>query len=139
MPRPITEDQALLVAQAAAVDRDGRTLGRVVDLYWDDHTGRPTWVAVRLVDELRPADDAGVTAAPLASASYARGLLTLDVTADQVVGSPRLEDADHLDAPAEVRLYRHYGLSPAGDTDVDPGTGSTVREGGSAHSLLPPA
>ncbi|GAA0291977.1 hypothetical protein [Kineococcus aurantiacus] len=142
---PISEDQAFLVARSVAVDRDGTQVGPVTGIYYDDHTGRPEWVTVALALDPSEADGAlppaGERFVPLASAAYSRGRLHLDVTTGQVRTAPQVADGnDHLDGAAEVDLYRHYGLSPAGDTDVDPATGTTPRthaEPGD-HSLLPP-
>jgi hypothetical protein len=158
---PISEDQAFLVARATGYDRDGSRIGPVVGIYSDNHTGRPEWVTLSVepaTGDAPAADEAStdtpaagpsgertatgpVRFAPLASASYGRGRLTLDVTLGQVVTAPVTPDGEELDGPAEVRLYAHYGLSPAGDTDVDPATGTTARAQGDAadHSLLPPA
>lgn len=132
---PITEDQAFLVARASAHDRDGELLGTVSGIFYDDHTGRPEWVTVTIGADADP--DRFI---PLASASYGKGRLTLNVTLDQVRSAPALGDDDHLDGPSETALYRHYGLSPAGDTDVDPRSGSTPRteDEPGGHTLLPP-
>jgi hypothetical protein len=140
---PISEDQAFLVARSTAYDRDGCRIGAVVGIYSDNHTGRPDWVTLAVA----PDDDARtglvpvVRFAPLASASYARGRLLLDVTLRQVARAPVTPDGEELDGHAETLLYTHYGLSPAGDTDVDPATGATPRTdaGTGDHSLLPPA
>ncbi|WNB86696.1 hypothetical protein [Cellulomonas sp. ATA003] len=142
---PISEDQAFLVARSAAYDRDSQRIGPVVGIYSDNHTGRPEWVTVAVeadVASSAPAQQADdVRFAPLASATYARGRLLLDVTRRQVADAPRVPGGDELDGGAEAVLYAHYGLSPAGDTDVDPVTGTTPRADadGSDHSLLPPA
>ncbi|NAZ81914.1 hypothetical protein GTR02_08790 [Kineococcus sp. R8] len=86
-------------------------------------------------------EETGSRFVPLAGAAYARGRLLLDVTAEQVRRAPHVAPDEHLAASTEVALYGHYGLSPAGDTDVDPRTGTTPRGGDEhrAHSLLPPA
>ena len=146
---PITEDQAFLVARATAVDRHGQVVGPVTGIYYDDHTGAPAWVSVQVAGqhtESTSGQDHDQTAAhrfaPLASASYARGRLHLDVTHQQVRDAPTDGDDDeHLDSEHEVGLYRHYGLSPAGDTDVDPDTASTARSRAddTNATLLPPA
>lgn len=138
---PITEDQAFLVARASAHDRAGRLLGAVSGVFYDDHTGRPEWVTVTAAasgDAPAPGPDRFI---PLASASYSKGRVNLNVTLEQVHTAPVLGEGDHLDGPSETALYRHYGLSPAGDTDVDPRSGSTPRTEGEPgeHTLLPPA
>jgi hypothetical protein len=135
---PISEDQAFLVARSTAVDREGAEVGHVTGIYYDDHTGRPEWVTVSVPDVV---DGPGAARfVPLASAAYYRGRLHVDVTLDQVRSAPRTAGGDHLGGATEIELYRHYGLSPAGDTDVDPTTRTTPRtqdEPGD-HSLLPP-
>ncbi|MFB9377594.1 hypothetical protein ACFFKU_14015 [Kineococcus gynurae] len=141
---PITDDQAFLVARSAAYDRDGREIGPVSGIYYDDHTGRPEWVTVTCrssdATDAAAVEDGPDRFIPLASASYARGRLHLDVTVQQVHEAPVLTSGDHLDGQAETALYLHYGLSPAGDTAVDPDSGRTPRteDDLDAHSLLPP-
>lgn len=159
---PISEDQAFLVARSTAHDRDGTPIGPVSGIYYDDHTGRPEWVTVTVTGQeptaveptargARARVPAGVdggsgpagpaTFVPLASASYSRGRLHVNVSLEQVRHAPPADADDHLSSAAESRLYRHYGLSPAGDTDVDPDTGATprTRDEPGQHTLLPPA
>lgn len=127
---PVTEDQAFLVARATAVDRDGRVIGPVTGIYYDDHTGIPTWVTVQAptrAAEAREDLDAAPRFVPLASAAYAHGRLHVDVTRGQVVAAPAADGDGHLNATHEVALYRYYGLSPSGDTAVDPQSASTAR------------
>ncbi|NAZ78007.1 hypothetical protein GTQ99_21730 [Kineococcus sp. T13] len=149
---PISDEQAFLVARSSAVDRDGLTLGPVSGVYYDDHTGRPEWVTVQLREtpphEGPAGDDPPSTVrgaaqsrfVPLASATYSRGRLHLDVSAAQVRSAPPARGDEHLSSAAERQLYRHYGLSPAGDTDVDPASGTSDRtqDEPGGHSLLPP-
>jgi len=141
---PISEDQAFLVARSTAYDRDGSRVGAVAGIYSDNHTGRPEWVTVAVEPTDRPPGEGPATGnvrfAPLASASYSRSRLLLDVTLAQMVAAPVIPDGEEIDARAETALYHHYGLSPAGDTDVHPETGTTPRSEGDtgAHSLLPP-
>ncbi|GAA2721561.1 hypothetical protein [Cellulomonas aerilata] len=132
---PISEDQAFLVTRSTAYDRDGLRIGAVMGIYSDNHTGRPEWVTVS------EESTGSVRFAPLASASYARGRLLLDVTRAQVLAAPVTSHGDDLDGRAETVLYTHYGLSPAGDTDVDPASRTTPRAESDSgeHSLLPPA
>lgn len=141
---PISEDQAFLVARSVAYDRDGSRVGPVVGIYCDNHTGRPEWITIAVQAGESSSLNVGtdlVRFAPLASASYGRGRLVLDVTRRQVVKAPDIPAGEELDGSAETRLYSHYGLSPAGDTDVDPTTGTTPRAeaDGGDHSLLPRA
>ncbi|GAA2027765.1 hypothetical protein [Pseudokineococcus marinus] len=154
---PVTEDQAFLVVRAVAVDRHRQVIGPVTGIYYDDHTGAPAWVSVRTpappdhgpddpqAGEPQPVEPAAgedaLRLAPLAGASYSRGHLHLDLTYEQVAAAPPAGDDGHLDAEHEVHLYRHYGLSPAGDTDVDPTTASTARSRADQRppTLLPPA
>jgi len=154
---PISEDQAFLVARSTAYDRDGTEIGPVIDIYYDNHTGQPEWVTITVTAQTPGGTGAGTGSraddsrdpvhltsarfAPLASASYSRGRLHVDVTVEQVHQAPPAAAAEHLDSATENRLYRHYGLSPAGDTNVDPRTGTTPRtqDEPGQHSLLPPA
>ena len=109
---PITEEVAAGLPGKAAVDADGAPLGPVTGVFDDDHTGRPEWAVVRV---------AGLEhLAPLADADVRGGRLHLAVTTQRLLSAPAAEDVDHLSHDDSVALYRHYGTSPAGDTDVAP-------------------
>jgi len=109
---PVPEEVAVRLPGKAAVDADGARLGPVTGVFDDDHTGRPEWAVVRV---------AGLEhLAPLADAEVRDGRLHLAVTADRLASAPAAEDVDHVSHADSVALYHHYGLSPAGDTDVAP-------------------
>jgi hypothetical protein len=118
MASPLTEDHGLVLSRAAVTSSDGHDLGPVVDLYFDDRTGRPTWAAVRVVPTTP--DAPALALVPLVGATCARGVVRVDVTAAQVAGAPACRTCDRVDVADEERLYRHYGLRPPAPPLVPP-------------------
>lgn len=110
MASPLTEDHGLVLSRAAVTSSDGHDLGPVVDLYFDDRTGRPTWAAVRAAPTAPGAPPLALV--PLAGATCARGVVRVEATAAQVAGAPACRVCDRVDVADEERLYRHYGLRP---------------------------
>ena len=87
-----------------AVDRDGDKIGDVTDVYLDDYSGEPEWLAV----------STGwfgnkVSFVPIAGA---RGGDDVAVAYDKatVKGAPSFDPDGHLSEEEEEALYRHYGL-----------------------------
>jgi PRC-barrel domain len=94
-----------------AVDSDGKKIGEIKEIYFDDVTGRPEWVAIKtgLVGRgIAPIDGARIVehTDPDTEAD-----LQLGVTKAQIKDAPDVdEDDDHLSAADEEDLYRHYGF-----------------------------
>ena len=100
----ITDDDLQALDGRDAVDRDGRVVGEVNEVYLDDRTGAPTWVAVATVL------GSGAQFLPLHEASVEDGEVTFPYTRDQIARAPRLAPGEHLDVEQERRLYDHYGV-----------------------------
>jgi uncharacterized protein (TIGR02271 family) len=83
----------------------GDKIGKVAQVYLDDHTGEPTWVTVRT--GLFGTKESFV---PLAGARLDHDLLVVDVTEDQVHGAPRVDTDGHLSEVQEAEIHRYYGL-----------------------------
>jgi uncharacterized protein (TIGR02271 family) len=107
------------------VDNDGDKIGRIDDIYMDDDTGRPEWLAV----------STGwfgnrVSFVPLAGATRKGDDLSVRYGKDQVKDAPNAEADGHLSPEEEERLYRHYGVSySSGDQQTgDQRTTGTLRQ-----------
>lgn len=87
------------------VDRDGDKIGKVTEIYMDEATGQPEWIAVNT-----GRFGTNISFVPLAG-SHARGDdLQVDFTADQVKDSPNAEADGRLSQDEEARIYSHYGF-----------------------------
>lgn len=100
----ITEDDVQELDGSDAVDRDGRLVGEVDQVYLDDSTGTPTWVAVLT------GHSSGTQFLPLHEAWMEAGEVTFPYTREEIARAPKLAPGDHLDVEQERRLYDHYGV-----------------------------
>jgi PRC-barrel domain len=105
------------------VDRDDHTIGKVVDIYLDNETGRPDWAVVRTgLFGLRS------SFVPLAEATEVDDEVQVPHPRTQVKEAPSIEPDGQLSPAEEAELYRHYGLdydtvtlddgAPAGSADA---------------------
>jgi hypothetical protein len=102
-----------------AVDSDGKKIGEIKEIYFDDVTGRPEWVAIKtgLV---------GRGIAPINGATIREHTdpdteadLQLGVTKAQIKDAPDVdEDDEHLSPLDEEDLYRHYGFDYHDTTSI---------------------
>ena len=123
MPSPLTEHHGLLLSRATVTTGDGHDLGPVVDLYFDDLTGQPTWAAVRAPTAAHPSAPQGrLVLVPLRGATHSRGVLRVAATAEQVATVPAPRSCDHLDGRDEQDLDDHYGLPSRVDRAASPET-----------------
>jgi PRC-barrel domain protein len=110
------------------VDHDYNSIGKVVDIYLDNETGRPEWAVVRTgLFGMRS------SFVPLAEATEVDDEVQVPLPRKQVKGAPSIEPDGQLSPAEETELYRHYGLdydgvaledgAPAGS----PGAGSAPR------------
>ncbi len=94
---------------ADLVDASEEKVGRVGQVFLDDHTGEPQWVAVRT--GLFGSRESFV---PLHGAQTTGGAVRVPYTKNQIKGAPTVEaDGGHLDEGDEAELYRYYGLEYA--------------------------
>jgi uncharacterized protein (TIGR02271 family) len=113
-------DPATLIGRTA-VDPSGDKVGKVGQVYLDDQTGEPTWVAV----------STGLfgnkeSFAPLAGASATGDDLTLGVDKETIKGAPNVENDGHLSDDEQQSLYQYY----AGYLGAGTGTTTTGQVGG---------
>ena len=107
------------------VDATGEKIGRVEDIYLDEQTNQPEWLAVRTgLFGMR------VSFVPLAQAQATGNEVTVPYSKDQVKDAPHADADGMLSEQEEARLYEHYGL-PYSDTPTDtvlPAGGGTATE-----------
>jgi uncharacterized protein (TIGR02271 family) len=120
----ITDHDVQRVIGSTAYSTDGKKLGKVGEVYLDDETGRPEWATVQT--GLFGTKQAFV---PLASAEIANGDLRVPFENDRVKNAPHVDvDSGHLSPEEESELYRYYGLTSGGTTDVTTTTGRLDRD-----------
>ena len=86
-------------------DTDGDKIGTIQDVYVDEQTGRPEWVAVKT-----GLFGTKVSFVPIADASSDGDTVRVPYSKSQVKDSPNAEADGALSHDEEARLYAHYGL-----------------------------
>jgi sporulation protein YlmC with PRC-barrel domain len=95
--------EGLLNKGGNVIGSDGEKIGSIGQLYADDDTGEPTWVAVET--GLFGASQSFV---PVEGARIQGDDLVVPYTKDYVKDAPRVEADGHLEPEEEDRLYAHY-------------------------------
>jgi len=94
---------------------DGTRIGKVAEVYLDDHSGLPEWVAVKT--GFFGSKQALV---PLAAAEEHDGDLKVPFDKQRVQDAPHYDTDERQLSPAEeASLYNYYGLSYAEQATVD--------------------
>jgi uncharacterized protein (TIGR02271 family) len=88
-----------------AVGPDAKKLGTVEDIYLDQETGEPEWVALKT-----GMFGGKVSFAPLTQARQDGDTIVLPYDKDQIKDAPRVDADGALSQEEEAQLYRHYGL-----------------------------
>ncbi|MBA3339069.1 MAG: hypothetical protein H0T54_04860 [Geodermatophilaceae bacterium] len=113
---PIDRSSVRALVRAIAYDVKGARLGRVAQVFLDDRSDEPAWVAVD-VTRVR-----GMRLLPLAGAAMKGRHLVIRAERAAVRSAPRIDLGDgQLSSQDESRLLEHFGLTPAGRNDR-PGT-----------------
>ena len=91
-----------------AVDRSGDKVGKIVDMYVDDDTGQPEWLAVStgLLGKR-------VSFVPLHGASAEGDDVVIAWDKATVKDDPNAEPDSDLSPEEEQRLYEYYGMGDA--------------------------
>ena len=98
------------------VDPSGDKIGEIEDIYLDEQTDQPEWLAVRTGLFGRR-----VSFVPLAEAQPSGDYVAVPYTKDQVKDAPHADpDEGLLSETEEARLYEYYGL-PYSDIKSDTG------------------
>jgi len=87
-------------------DPDGDKIGTVEDIYLDEQTGEPEWLAVKT-----GMFGSKISFVPTAQAMAAGEDVQVPYSKSQVKDSPNAEADGALSQAEESRLYEHYGLS----------------------------
>ena len=102
-----------------AVGPQGERIGKIADIYLDEQTDQPEWLAVST-----GLFGARVSFVPLQGATAQGDDVQLPFSKDQVKDAPNAEADGQLSMEEEARLYAHYGL-PYSDA---PPTPASLRE-----------
>src|SRR4051794_13003625 len=92
-----------------AVDRNGDKIGKIADLYFDDDTGRPEWLAVHT-----GLFGTKVSFVPLAASRAAGDELMVAYDKAMIKEAPKVEPEGALSPAEEEALYGHYGYGGTG-------------------------
>ncbi|GAC1605283.1 MAG: hypothetical protein NVS3B21_34820 [Acidimicrobiales bacterium] len=90
------------------VDSEGAKVGSVEEIYLDNQTGQPEWLAIKtgLFGHSH-------SLAPLAGAARQDDVIRLGHKRDLVAGAPRAQRDDGVLTPdEEAHLYEYYGYPP---------------------------
>ncbi|MEJ7584442.1 MAG: PRC and DUF2382 domain-containing protein [Acidimicrobiales bacterium] len=106
-----------------AVDQDGDKIGKIEEIYLDDNSGQPEWLAIKT-----GLFGSNLTFAPLSGSTADGEDLRLPYAKDLVKDAPNVAADGHLEPDEEATLYRHYGRdaeyeAPAADRDTSRSTG----------------
>ncbi len=97
------------------VDPSGDKIGPIEDIYLDEQTDQPEWLAVRTGFFGRR-----ISFVPIAEAQATGDAVAVPYTKEQVKDAPNAEPDGLLSEEEEARLYEYYGL-PYSDATSDTG------------------
>jgi uncharacterized protein (TIGR02271 family) len=97
------------------VDRDGDKIGKVDEIYLDQQTSQPEWLAVKT-----GLFGSNVSFIPLAQATTEGDVVRVPFEKSHVKDAPNADPDGELSQDEEARLYRHYGLD-YGESHSDSG------------------
>lgn len=103
---PWSIDQLETWVGRPSVDKNGNKLGAIADVYMDDATGNPEWLAV-VINGLFTNR---VSFVPLAGAEEDGESVRVAYAKSLIKDAPSMELDGDLGAEEEERLYRHYGI-----------------------------
>lgn len=107
----LSSDDVQQVVGADAHGSDGAKIGRIGQVFLDDHTGEPVFATVNT--GLFGMSESFV---PLAQASLRENRVDVGFDRDRVKGAPHVSpEGGHLSPEEEQTLYDYYGLSYAPD------------------------
>lgn len=119
------------VRGATVLGASGEVLGRIVDVFADQLTGRWEWAVISADADQ---DDRDHRFMPLVEATVVDDALRVPYSRDQIASAPDVGGAGHLNVDDEAQLYLHYGLDP-----WEQGSKSGARTGGTPTGVpLPP-
>jgi hypothetical protein len=90
-----------------AFDRNGDKVGEIEEVYYDDATGRPEWLAVKT-----GWFGMKTSFVPIVGSAQRGDGITLTCDKDLIKAAPREDHSDgHLTPGQERELYAHYGFN----------------------------
>lgn len=103
----ITQKQLSAVLHHSVYDSGGQKIGEARDVFYDDVTGQPDWVAIKT-----GMLGGSASFVPIQDAVVAQGRLKVPYSKNKIKAAPHVEvDAKgHLSAQEEHRLYDFYGI-----------------------------
>ncbi len=104
----MTNEELELWIGRHAVDSEGQKVGTVADVYVDDATGQPEWLAI-----VTGLFGTRISFAPLAGAEENGDDISVPFSKSLIKDSPNVEADGQLSEEEEERLYRHYGKTYA--------------------------
>ena len=99
---------------ATVYDSTGDKVGKVGQVYLDDHDGQPSWITVAT-----GFFGTSETFVPTEGARFDGDDLHVAYDKDKIKDAPHLEVDQHLSETEEAELYRYYGLQWGGDHATD--------------------
>jgi uncharacterized protein (TIGR02271 family) len=87
------------------IDRDGDKVGKIDEIYLDEQTGQPEWLAVNT-----GLFGTNVSFVPLAQATNEGDQVRVPYEKSQIKDAPNASADGQLSQEEEQRLYSHYGL-----------------------------
>jgi len=92
------------VARPGRVDSDGDKIGSIEEIYLDQDTDKPEWLAVKT-----GLFGGKISFVPIEQASQSGDAVRVPFTKSQVKGSPNADADGELSQEEESALYEHYG------------------------------
>lgn len=105
----ISKDDIARIEGRTAYDDTGDKVGKVGQLFLDDHTGEPTWITVST-----GFFGTSETFVPIEGARFDGDDLHVAYDKNKIKDAPRMEVDQHLSETEEAELYRYYGLQYGG-------------------------
>ena len=104
MPQTMTMEELTAAQGQTVYAADGDKIGKIEEIFVDEQTGQPEWLALRsgMLGTKR-------VVVPVASASRYDDGFQVPYSTDQVNGTPDV-DSDEISQETESALYSHYGL-----------------------------
>ncbi len=96
---------------ASVEGSDGSKIGKVSDVYLDEHTDKPEWAAVKT-----GMFGGHVSLVPLATAEFDGALLRVPYSKDQIKDAPHQDPEGALSPEQEAQIFDHYGVPYGGET-----------------------
>ncbi len=114
---------------AQVVGPDGEKLGKIADVYLDNHTSKPEWAAVK-----SGLFGGHVSMVPLAHAEFEGDSLTVPYSKEQIKNAPHQDPDEELSEKSEAALFEHYGVPYGGETVTAQTGGQGGQESGQQAS-----